>query len=151
MQDYDYTAGHDIPELIELDKQFLRVRGPLTLWVQFRNQSRKFMSVSFFLVDSPAEDKRVFSTADMPIVDVSLLVARIAGLRVDNHGGARVPLVKNIGGAMDPITGLVRFSELLSLEVFGEVDRVVPRLLMPVRYEGVDEVYTHADKRIVGG
>ncbi|ASE56600.1 hypothetical protein CEQ06_06240 [Corynebacterium jeikeium] len=105
----------------------------------------------FFLVDSPAEDKRVFSTADMPIVDVSLLVARIAGLRVDNHGGARVPLVKNIGGAMDPITGLVRFSELLSLEVFGEVDRVVPRLLMPVRYEGVDEVYTHADKRIVGG
>lgn len=79
---------------LEPDRVFFRDLGPSRLWIQWRGQSRKFITVTFLVARVPDGGGPV-SARDLEIVDVSHSVARLTGSLIDTQGGARLRLVES--------------------------------------------------------
>lgn len=73
------------------DRDYFRGLGPTRLYVRWRGQSKKNVTVVFLVARVPDGDGAV-SARDLEIVDVSHRVARLTGSLVDTQGGARIRL-----------------------------------------------------------
>lgn len=94
---------------LDSDRAFFRELGPTRLFVRWRGQSKKNVTIVFLVARVPDGDGPV-SSRDLEIVDVSHRVARLTGSLVDTQGGARVRLRE--GGVLATVADtVVRTSE----------------------------------------
>ena len=106
-------------QTLDPDREFMRESGAVTLWCQWRNPSRKNVTVTFLVVGVSDDGTR------FEVVDVSHRVARLAGTLIDTQGGARVPLR---GG--DVAASIAGVGVDVSVQVHGVPGRFMPRFVV---------------------